>query len=213
MNNRLIKCCLYAVTFICTAPSFVTHASTELIETSGLKCKGLSDKEQRLSCFDELFKDKELAPSPAINKGNWMITQKVSPIDDSKNVVISLYADRPIETKSNGKSMPLLTIRCAEKKTSFYVYWDTYLGSKSLEVTHRLDSDKALTERWDISTDNKAVFYSDWNGGAKAIIKQLNGKDKLFMQLTPYGSSPVSAIFYLNGMDNALKPVRDACGW
>ncbi|MUA19399.1 hypothetical protein GNE63_15320 [Klebsiella pneumoniae] len=37
--------------------------------------------------------------------------------------------------------------------------------------------------------------------------------EKMFARITPYNESPVSVTFELTGLNNALKPLQQACGW
>ncbi|HHD81926.1 MAG TPA: hypothetical protein ENK94_01905, partial [Campylobacterales bacterium] len=68
---------------------------------------------------------------------------------------------------------------------------------------------QAVTKRWSISTDHEATFPPKSIGFTKDLIKH----DKLLVQLTPYGDSPVMTTFDIGGLEEAIKPLRKACNW
>ncbi|KFD04515.1 hypothetical protein GRAQ_02334 [Rahnella aquatilis CIP 78.65 = ATCC 33071] len=76
---------------------------------------------------------------------------------------------------------------------------------------HRIDKKKALKNAWNNSTDNEAAFYP--SSKVIPLVKELSGAQKLYSQVTPYSSSPVEAIFSLNGLSEAMKPLQKACKW
>lgn len=45
------------------------------------------------------------------------------------------------------------------------------------------------------------------------LIKRLLEVDTYVAQVTPYSENPITAVFEINGIKNALKPIRKECGW
>jgi type VI secretion system protein VasI len=70
----------------------------------------------------------------------------------------------------------------------------------------RFDGEKATTEAWSISTDNKAVFV---RGSDITFAKKMMNHKTLLTQITPYGESPVMATFPVAGLSGAIKPLRE----
>jgi type VI secretion system protein VasI len=97
-----------------------------------------------------------------------------------------------------------------EKKTEVFINWDVYLGLEETSMLYRFDKQKAVERSWSISTDTKAVFYS---GRDIDFVKAMTKADKMFARITPYNESPVSVTFDLAGLNSALKPLQQACGW
>jgi type VI secretion system protein VasI len=104
---------------------------------------------------------------------------------------------------------PTLILRCQEKKTNAFIGFDFYLGIGEVEVTTRLDKEKAKTTTWNASSDHQAVFAPN----AVGFVRELAKHSSLFVRLTPYGESPVSTSFDLRGIVEAVKPLQAACGW
>jgi type VI secretion system protein VasI len=80
------------------------------------------------------------------------------------------------------------------------------------KVIYRLDEKPAGEKNMRESTDHKALGL--WNGGASIpFIKQMFSHEKLLIRATPHSESPVTATFAISGLENAIKPLRENCGW
>ena len=71
--------------------STVSNALPPQAVTEEVKaCKAISNDQQRLKCFDDLFADKPNQPNAAdksANEGNWSIEESKSPTDGSPQIV------------------------------------------------------------------------------------------------------------------------------
>lgn len=138
----------------------------------------------------------------------WRTKTAISPIDDSKTVYIWTGAVSPSFTKYES-TQPRLYLRCKENKTDVFIEYDIFIGTDTKEMTIRFDKNKAIKQRWIISTDNEAVF------SRKAIqfIKSFFGKKTLFVEITPYGESPIQSVFNIQNVENVITPLRESCHW
>jgi type VI secretion system protein VasI len=79
-------------------------------------------------------------------------------------------------------------------------------------MTIRIDDEPAETSQWDISTNYEAV--GRWRGAsAIPLIKRMLRKGRLIARITPYGENPETVVFDIRGLEEAVKPLRDACSW
>ena len=78
------------------------------------------------------------------------------------------------------------------------------------DVLTRVGDEQALEREWNLSTDGQATFFPD---NDIVFIKQLLEVDRLVAQVTPFLESPVTLVLDLTGLNNAIKPLREACGW
>ncbi len=193
------------VGFLITINSFGAISEKEYA-----KCALIKGDLGRLECYDKLTKTKnidgkQIEPTKIAGKGKWQITIDKNPIDDSKTVTLILYAD---SGKSKWGEPVYLVARCKSNTTDLYIGWSDYLGSEA-DVLTRIGNNKALTQRWSLSTDKQATFRR------KPIffLKEMLKSDKLIAQVTPYNENPVTAIFDTTGLNNAIKPLRETCGW
>lgn len=74
----------------------------------------------------------------------------------------------------------------------------------------RIDKQKAKTEIWNISNDNKSVFY---RGNVLEFIKSLRQANVLLAQITPFNENTINVTFDLAGLPEVLKPLQKECGW
>lgn len=141
--------------------------------------------------------------------GKWRMHTSRSKIDDTNNVYLTLVAENTFDNGFNKYVWPVIYLGCSENKTEFSINFDTFLGLDTISVLHRIDKKKARTTRWNISTNNLAVFVrSPIN-----FIRKLIRHEDLLIQITPYGENSVTAEFFLQGLSGAIKPVQKACGW
>ncbi|MEM9469365.1 MAG: type VI secretion system-associated protein TagO [Pseudomonadota bacterium] len=151
----------------------------------------------------------DIAPSAAKFTGEWKTQKYRSEVDDSQNVIIQLDANAPFENDLGKSVMPSLFIRCQENKTDMGVNFETFLGMDSMPVLHRIESDEAKTTQWMVTTNHLAVLAPS----PIKLIREMMHKERLLVKLTPHGANSVSTHFYINGLQNAIKPVQNACGW
>ena len=124
-------------------------------------------------------------------------------IDDSKTVTLILEAD---SGKDRWGNAVYLIARCKSNQTDLFINWNDYLGSEA-DVLTRVGNNKAVTQRWSLSTDNQATFHSN----PIPFLKKMLQSTKLVAQVTPYNENPVTAIFNTTGLENAIKPLRETC--
>jgi hypothetical protein len=146
----------------------------ETIPEEVKSCKALSNDQQRLKCFDDLFATK---PTPLPNttgqsakQGNWQIEESKSPTDGSPQVVAAnLVGD------------VVLILRCKEQTTeaAFSTQYN-YLGYKSVDVQLRINDQSPIKQVWKASMNGRAAFAPD----AVAFIQSLPYNGKLTIRTT-----------------------------
>lgn len=174
-------------------------------------CTDIADNAARLSCYDAKYR-----PATASSTvSRWVVRQEKSKIDDTRNVFLSSTADEPVPGQFGASATPVLFIRCSENQTSLYIAFDDLFMADIQgygRVTFRKDSEKAFTENLDVSTDNHALGY--WSGAqAIPMTKKLFGGDALLVRATPFNESAVTFTVSIAGLEQAIAPLREACGW
>jgi hypothetical protein len=198
------------------------------VEQTFLSCKQAGQLDDaRLICYDKAAEqlpnetklsnsEPEVATADAEpeDTGAWRVSRSTNPIDDTPSVTLFLEAS---SGKSKWDDKVMLIARCRSNETDVYINWHDYLGDDSRSVyeewkrvTVRIGSDKAEEQRWSISTDNEATFAPSWSGD---LLKKMINEDQAIFSVTPYGESPVIAIFDTHGLRDALKPLAETCNW
>jgi len=198
------------LTLLGTLLVLATGSQAAIEEKEYARCAVIDGDLARLECFDNLAAVKKLngrqaQPTSIIGKGKWSVSVDVNPIDDSKTVTLILDAD---SGKNSWGNPVYLVARCKSNKTDFFIGWNDYLGREANVLT-RVGSNKAVIQRWIMSTDSKATFHRK----AIPFIKEMLSSNKLVAQVTPYNDSPVTAVFNTSGLANAIKPLRKTCSW
>ncbi|WP_340619403.1 type VI secretion system-associated protein TagO [Xenorhabdus siamensis] len=188
---------------------FINTAMANVISTDEYnKCKIMTESNEKLDCYESLHSGKKTVNK---DKSEWNISQEKSEIDDSQTIILRVEAERSIYTDLLGRYTPVLGIVCQNNKTELYINWNAYLGIDSTKVITRVDKEKKNNKWWNISTNNKASFYP--TDGKIAFIKSLLGKNKLFVQVTPYGENTINTAFNITGLSDEIAPLRKTCGW
>lgn len=138
--------------------------------------------------------------------GPWLGWASKDKITDFENYTLVNEADIAPPGKKVG-----LVLRCFNDKTQIYIKWSGYLiGDRNgqLAVTHRIDSNKAITSNWTISTDNEHFFYS---GNSISLIRSLIGSENLIIQFNDRGTKTLT--FRLENLTEKVQPLSKACNW
>jgi TonB family protein len=102
----------------------------------------------------------------------------------------------------------MLVLRCQSAEVEAYIDWHDYMGSDASDVTTRLGTAPPERSQWSHSTDEKATFYP---GDHTQFLESLLLVDRFVAQATPYNESPITAVFVLSGLAQAVVPLKAAC--
>lgn len=191
--------------------TFSVSAQADELRPNIARCAAISGELERLECFDQLAKSNQLSGPQEIatnidGVGKWIVSDRINPIDDSRTVTLALEAD-------SGRSRwghPIgLILRCRSNTTDLFIGWNSFLGREASVLT-RIGTEAAVTKRWNLSTDSQATFHPR---GTIDFIKQMLQSNRLVAQVTPYSENPITAIFDTTGLENAITPLRETCGW
>lgn len=138
--------------------------------------------------------------------GDWKLFKELNPIDDTYTLSLLREAEGYSEQWGD---VPYLVLRCKSKQMDLYVVWHDPIR-QDLEIVSRVGRDEAEIRRWSISTDGRASFYPN---NPISFIKRLKGTDRFVVQATPMNKNPVTAIFDLSGLQDAVKPLQGGCHW
>jgi hypothetical protein len=165
-------------------------------------CKAISNDQQRLKCFDGLFADTPNppnAPDKSVNDGNWSIEESNPPTGGSPQIVATnLVGDTA------------LILRCKDQTTdaAFSTRYN-YLGSRSVDVTLRINDEKPFKEVWKASIDGRAAFASD----PMEFIRMLPENAKLFIRTRRSDGKTKEANFNLGNVSDIRSKIAQACDW
>jgi hypothetical protein len=186
--------------------------------TQYVRCSAQTNNIERLACFDDIARDMGLA-TPAQNLqrkkilGTYGFWQVIESQDAYSRDNIYLKLDAISELRSTGgiSTRPTLTLKCQSEKTEFYLDWKIALQSnkdgKTINVRYSVDTLPEQKGVWNLSDDSVAVYATD----PAKMIREIRGHKKLVTILSAVNQLPQSAIFELDGFDNALAILIKRC--
>lgn len=197
--------------FLATIMVISVAAQAAIEDKEITKCASKIGTVERLSCFDELAEQHDLAPKTVATsiagKGKWITSTSTDPLNDKSIYIATLNADSGKGRLGKGIS---LIVRCANNQTEIYINWGAFLGTNETKVTHRVGKDKAKSSAWTVSTDHTSAFYP---GSPVSLLKSMTENDSFVANVTPYSESPITAVFDVSGAAEAFKDIRPGCAW
>lgn len=180
------------------------------------------DDNQRLALYDALVQKFGIAQvsgatAPAAFQGpsKWTFDQRTDPLTDKLKYYFRLEADSGLNEYNK---RPVLILRSDGDTLELYIVWDTYLGNDTDDykyegkyITIRVDSDQPTTSLWGNSTDSKASFCP-WSDIPDLVWRMGEGT-KFVARCTPYGASPITAVFDIRGLKTVSMPYNEVLGW
>ncbi|MFD1199545.1 type VI secretion system-associated protein TagO [Brucella gallinifaecis] len=184
-------------------------------EDSGNSCAKENDAAKRLLCYDGIFRNEIKTDPITEGTGKWRSQTDVSKIADTADHYAALQSEDKLSKRFGGTGYAQIHMRCKENKTSaYFTFADQFLSDIQNygKITYRLDTDKAVTKGFNVSTDNTGLGL--WSGGsAIPFLKSLEGHKQLVVRVTPFNQSAITVTFDIRGFDEAVKPIRSACKW
>jgi type VI secretion system protein VasI len=180
------------------------------------KCAAIANSIDRLTCFDDLAKTNGLS-EPIVStasSGEWKVRTETSPIDDTKNVFLSLESATEFPDRYSKPKRATLLITCRENSTDlFLVFGGMFMADSGGfgQVTYRIDKKRAKTKEFTESTNHEALGL--WNGSGIPLAKELIGSTTLTIRATPFNESALTVEFSTTGLAEAIRPLRQSCTW
>ncbi|WP_409565774.1 type VI secretion system-associated protein TagO [Methylobacterium sp. E-045] len=173
-------------------------------------CPSLKDDKARLECYDGKAK-----PSASPNTGEWYKQETVSDLDRSKTVTIAINSLRSSIYKDGSKpQFARLVISCREKKTTLYVDFRSAIGyiDRTFSAQYRVGDNKPVSAKWSISQDHNA-FGPFESPSTVPLVKALMQADDFYVRGDDAVGGTSDALFKVEGLSEAVKPLRAGCNW
>lgn len=183
------------------------------LEDGLVKCAAIEGSFKRLDCYDALAREYgPAAPqAEATPAGKWKVEQRASGISNGTDVFMVVQAVEKIRGK-DGQVRPVLVVRCQDNNTAVIFNFARFIEKSRAEAALRIDDGSVMAASLKMSASGKAFGF--WQGEeAIPFVKRLLGGKRLLVEVTPFGARPVLAEFPVEGLDKAVAPLREACGW
>lgn len=168
-------------------------------------CASMANTSSRLDCYDRLVTT--LGISPAGPGGElWTVEFLVDPLTDERSARAVLPA---LEGQGVDESPVQFIVECRSGRTGVLLDWGQPVGDGGT-IMLRLDSDEPQETFWEMARNRTTAHYR--SDGAP-LVRAITPRRRMVARVAPSGREPVTAIFDLTGMPEAMAPVREACGW
>ncbi|WP_404405440.1 type VI secretion system-associated protein TagO [Pelagibacterium halotolerans] len=183
------------------------------------QCAAIGPASERLDCYDSIFRSGRF--SGGNEEGNpemglWASGVEVSQIEGTERPFASLESEQLIPAQPRGRAPARLTILCQDEQPVVqFSFAGQFMGtetSRSGLITIQFDRQPPRSQSLDLSGDRTALgFFSE--DDARAFIDRLLVTNRLIVRAQPQGERSVTVSFQIEGIEQALQPVREACGW
>jgi hypothetical protein len=161
-------------------------------QTNGAACGAIANDAERLACYDRLFRGASVAED---------------------GLSVTFESEQQIPARPSGRGRAQFTVSCDAGVLSARFSFAGQLLSATGDfapVTFQLDQQSARTRTLNASPDNTAVGF--WNtADTEAFLATLDGASALAVRITPTSFRSLSIRFRLEGVLDALAPIRAAC--
>jgi type VI secretion system protein VasI len=187
-------------------------APAALAQEAGLlACSEVGPDSERLACYDSLAARLSSDDSER-ESAKWRVRESTSPIDDGPVVHMMLEADTTVEDLVAGEVRPKLWVTCEEGQVAAYVDWGFTIGGGRKLLTVRLDREEAEDAVLEISNSFESI--GSWKSeNVVRYLERMLDHNQFTVRTTSMSNDPLVAEFDIRGFDEAVKPLRAACGW
>lgn len=141
----------------------------------------------------------------------WFAEEEPSELDGHLDVRLSVFADDAVYGDRGQRGHPVLFAACTSDVTSLEVDWGIEMGPDAADATLRLDDGDAVPQPFAAGADGRTQILAP-GSAAIPVLRQMLGHDRLALSADGE-SGPVEASFDITGLDQAIAPLRRACGW
>jgi type VI secretion system protein VasI len=199
-----------ALALFCAAGASFAQGATD-----AKSCAPIAEPLDRLACYDAIFN-----PAPDLDlpeNGLWDVRVEETAINNRQDVHLELASEGVVPVEYGLPQQAKLRIRCLNNVTStLFSVGGNYMSEYGRfgEITYRIDNGAPRTIRGRVTSDNQSIGLPT---GAAAIpfVQQILAADTLLVSVNPVNrdESPVALVFHVEGLDKAIQPLRQSCGW
>jgi type VI secretion system protein VasI len=173
-------------------------------------CAAVEKAVERLGCFDKLAR---AAAGARNDPGVWTLDATPSRLNpDLTDLVLWTGALNPVPGPGGGPVHPVLLLRCRQGEMAVVFDFGNFVGGGAVRIEYRIGGGAVLAGDVTVAPDHRR--FGVWEGDrAIGFIRALYGQPQLRLRVAPAAGDPLIAAFDLAGLEEAIVPLKDSCGW
>ncbi len=148
--------------------------------------------------------------------GPWIFLSEPDAMTDEEVLSVQVASTEFLPAARAQPAGPaFLAIWCADNQTDVSIWFNgQFMASSSGHDRLDYRVDKVDAARVNMEADSTHEFLVLY-GGKKSIpfIKALFGGEKLLVRATPLNQQSIDVTFAISNLEEAVKPIREACKW
>ena len=151
--------------------------------------------------------------------GNWTIENSEDPFTDEKSVFVY--------TNPKGFSDELLVMSCRENQPRIFLFSSTGIftnyygkfGTSKLSgtpVIYRIEKEAPIETKWENLIpyeDHEYRYKTTSPSDSVRLIENLLNKESFVVRIWDYDDDAHTYEFDVTGIEEAVRPIREDCGW
>ncbi len=174
---------------------------------AGLRdCTAIETPAERLACYDALAVAEAAA---AAGHGVWSLDSAPSRRDPAlTELVLWTRSVNPV----SGRAHAVLALQCRDGDMAAVFDFGAFVGGGATRIEYRIGSGAVLAGDVTVAPDHRR--FGVWERDrAIGFIKALYGQPQLRLRVSPPSGEPLLAAFDLGGLEDAIAPLQESCGW
>lgn len=199
----------------CLAPLMLSApaAQAQVSDREVLVCHEQKDDAARLACYDEIGARVTAVREAEKTGGKWRVTSRDSKFSDTPDVYVTLPADDTVNDLLAGEVRPVLWLACTDGKMTGYINFGFTIGGGKKQIEYRIDGSAPQTASLETSSDFQALGNFKNPDQLTETLKLWFGSREFVIRTVSISNEPMVATFDLTGIEEAVEPLRQSCGW
>ena len=173
-------------------------------------CAAIETAVERLGCYDRRAREHA---AQARGGGAWTLDATPSRLNpDLTDLVLWTRSVNAVPGPGDVPVHAVLLLQCRHGGVAVEFDFGSFVGGGATRIEYRIGSGAVLAGDVTVAPDHRR--FGVWQRGrAIGFIKALYGQPQLRLRVAPPAGDPLIAAFDLDGLEEAMAPLRDSCGW
>ena len=177
------------------------QANMEIAET----CVSAKNDFEKTKCVSRAYQ-KHGVDYPITVHSEWFVYTEIDPMTDETTVVVS--------TKDPEVPLAGASFRCMRNLAEFFIEWPSNKSvpprSQPVDIRTRVDKNAPRSSTWRMADESRNVSF--YNGDVEKLAEEIIKGERIIAEVSP-GTGTDILQFSLDGLDEAIDPLRKSCRW